>query len=383
MARILVTFDDKTIQRAVSAGTTGDYAARTSYTNSGWSRRIANTIARRHALRILAQWPMTALGVSCVVYQVDGVQDVEQLLDALAADEHVGSAQRMGEFRTLQTETNAAARRLPEGLESMQYSDPYLPLQTAFRTLHIDQWHTRASGRGIRIALIDSGVDTHHPDLEGQVKRSENLAPSEPGNALNDVHGTAVAGVLSAVAGNGIGIAGIAPDAEIFAFRACWPDGATAASARCNTFTLAMALNEAIRLRSHIINLSLSGPDDTILRLLIERALQQGIVVVAAVPERKEDGGFPANLPGVLAVTGNAGGDSEQIVAPGSDILTTVPRSGYEFMSGSSFATAHVAGLAALMLELHPRWSAADIRDAMLDPAGPMHGHPDDITAIQ
>ncbi|MEZ5595499.1 MAG: S8 family serine peptidase [Pseudomonadales bacterium] len=85
----------------------------------------------------------------------------------------------------------------------------------------------------------------------------------------------------------------------------------------------------------------------------------------------------------MLAVTGNAGGDSEQIVAPGSDILTTVPRSGYEFMSGSSFATAHVAGLAALMLELHPRWSAADIRDAMLDPAGPMHGHPDDITAIQ
>jgi subtilisin len=74
----------------------------------------------------------------------------------------------------------------------------------------------------INIAIIDTGVDLTHPDLQGQIKYTENLAPEPLDHNLAEIHGTAVAGILSAHPDNGIGIAGIAPDADIIALRACW-----------------------------------------------------------------------------------------------------------------------------------------------------------------
>jgi subtilisin family serine protease len=171
-----------------------------------------------------------------------------------------------------------------------------------------------------------------------------------------------VAGVISALLDNGIGIAGIAPDAEILAFRACWPDKPNSLAARCNSFTLALALNQAIRMDSQIINLSLSGPEDLLLKALVEKALEKGILVVAAVPGKQQEGGFPANIPGVIAVGQAADVSNPQMQAPGQDILTTVPHQAYDFMTGSSFAAPHVAGLSALLLQLHPDWHAADIK---------------------
>jgi len=107
---------------------------------------------------------------------------------------------------------------------------------------------------------------------------------------------------LSARPDNGTGIAGIAPDAEVYALRACWPDKPGSLAAHCNSFTLALALDQAIRLDSRIVNLSLSGPEDPLLRQLIEKALAKGIIVIAAVPGKDQIGGFPANIPGVIAV---------------------------------------------------------------------------------
>ena len=73
-------------------------------------------------------------------------------------------------------------------------------------------------------------------------------------------------------------------------------------------------------------------------------------------------GSFPANVPGVLAV--GRGGEAEKtsFIAPGQDILTTVPHESYDFMTGSSFASPHVAGLIALLLQLHPDWQASDLK---------------------
>jgi subtilisin family serine protease len=242
------------------------------------------------------------------------------------------------------------------------YSDPYLHLQTGFSAMHIADMHKVTTGRGVKIAVIDTGVDTQHPDLQGQIKYSENMAPEPNNHDLADIHGTAVAGVISALPDNGIGIAGIAPDAEILAFRACWPDKPNSLAARCNSFTLALALNQAIRMDSQIINLSLSGPEDLLLKALVEKALEKGILVVAAVPGKQQEGGFPANIPGVIAVGQAADVSNPQMQAPGQDILTTVPHQAYDFMTGSSFAAPHVAGLSALLLQLHPDWHAADIK---------------------
>ena len=113
---------------------------------------------------------------------------------------------------------------------------------------------------------------------------------------------------------------------------------------------------------SRIINLSLSGPEDPLLRQLVEKAVQQGITVVAAVPGKGQSGGFPANISGVISVGHGNDAAKPQLVAPGRDILTTVPKQSYDFMTGSSFATPHVAGIVALLLQIHPDWQAADIQ---------------------
>lgn len=357
--RILVTFVDQTMNRSVAGNALDSYRVRGTYDNSGWSERIALHLAEFYRLELVAQWPMTELGISCVVYEVPEALSVSDTIALLRQDRDVGSVQIMHSFQVL-------ADALPK---SVVHADPYLPLQAGFNALKIAEWHKKATGLGIRIALIDSGVDLDHPDLKGQIDYSENMAPEPEDHNLADLHGTAVAGVLSARANNGIGIAGIAPDADVMAFRACWPDQPRSLSARCNSFTLALALNQAIRMNSQIINLSLTGPEDPILEMLINKALSKGIIVIAALPAKDPDNAFPANIRGVLAVSqiGEAN-NANQIVAPGRDILTTVPHESYDFMSGSSFATPHVAGLVALLLQLHPDWRTDDIKQRLRHP---------------
>lgn len=349
--RILVTFVDRSIGRELSANPMDLYQSRGGYSNSDWSARRAEALASRYRLSLIAQWPVTALGVACIVYEVPGDQSLERVLAALARDGQVESAQPMGTFRVLGQ---------PSSDSGSDVSDPYLRLQTGYRNMKIAAAHRFATGKGVRIAVIDTGVDARHPDLAGQVSVSENLAPDPPpGGDTADVHGTAVAGVLAAHVGNGIGIAGVAPDARIHALRACWPEKPGVSAALCNSFTLALALNEAIRLETQVINMSLTGPEDPLVRKLIEKALEKGLIVIAAEPGAGRAGGFPANVPGVIAVRG-ADGALGQLAAPGTDVLTTVPRGAYEFMSGSSFAAPHVAGAIALLLELKPRLTSAE-----------------------
>ncbi|WFP49418.1 S8 family serine peptidase [Methylomonas sp. EFPC3] len=350
--RLLVTFVDRGINRVLAANVLDDYSSRSRYDNSDWSERQAYDMAARHHLEFVAQWPVTELGVSCVVYRLADSRTLEETIRSLQQDREVESVQPMHSYRVL-AETPPATQG---------YSDPYLHLQAGFQSLHIAELHKVATGRGTRIAVIDTGIDTEHPDLKGQIQYSENTAPTPGNRYAGEFHGTAVAGILSAHPDNGIGIAGIAPHAEILAFRACWPEAPGALAAHCNSFTLALALNQALRMGSNIINLSLSGPEDPLLQRLIGKALAQGTVVVAAAPGSEQSGGFPANMEGVIAVSPEQNGDPRLVGAPGRDILTTVPHQAYDFMSGSSFAAPHVAGVAALLLQLHPEWSAAEIK---------------------
>jgi len=350
--RLLVTFVDRTIDRELSANAQDGYRTRGEYGNSGWSKRLAVNLADRHHIHFIAQWPVTTLGVSCVVYEVPESLPIQQVMAELQHDQDVTSVQLMQQFRVMGENPKA----------SESYSDPYLKLQTGFQSLRIAELHKIATGRGVKIAVIDTGVDLEHPDLLGQIQYSEDFAPEPPAQGFADVHGTAVTGILSARPDNGVGIAGIAPDAEIMALRACWPDQPGSLAARCNSFTLALALNTAIRLDSQIINLSLSGPEDPLLLLLIEKALQKGITIIAAVPGKDQTGGFPANIPGVIAVGNGFASNHAQIVAPDRDILTTIPQQGYDFMNGSSFATPHVVGIAALLLQINPDLKGADIK---------------------
>ena len=318
------------------------------YTDDGTRaarRRIARDLAAAYGLRVVDDWPMPAIGIDCFVMEdakAGSGGPLDRLLAALEHDPRVAWAQPIQEYHGLAD------------------ADPLLPVQPATRLWQLATLHHASTGRGVTVAVIDSGVDADHPDLAGQVKLRRNFVDTVPDGA--EAHGTAVAGIIAARAGNGLGIAGIAPDAQLLALRACWePAGSTA---RCNTFTLGKAINFALMNDARVINMSLGGPPDRLLQALLDAALARGVALVGAADPALPDGGFPASHPGVIAVAS----DTQRVAppgslrAPGTDVPTSLPGARWGMVSGSSYAAAHVAGLAALVLELRPGTAPARLR---------------------
>jgi hypothetical protein len=317
-------------------------------------RRIAAKLAREHGLKLDSDWPMPVVGLHCFVMDVPGNASPDRIAEILAQDPRVEWAQPVRLFH------------------AMGRADPLSSLQPGTALWHLSEIHQAATGRNVRVAIVDSGIEAEHPDLAGQVEFKENLVDGSPYAA--ETHGTAVAGIIAALAGNGIGIAGIAPDARLLAMRACWEESRDVTT--CNSFTLGKALHSAIMHGAQVINLSLTGPSDRLLRRLLDAALARGIKLVGAVDPHSKDGGFPASHPGVLAVADEesaavAAGGMHMVIAPGRDIPTTVPGARWNFVSGPSFAAAHVSGLVALITELQPALAPALIQKAMgADPDG-------------
>ena len=353
---LLVTFQDRGINRVAVGPRSSQYAPRGGYDSTTWANRIATRIATDYKLEMVAQWPVTELGVHCVVYYVPADQLIEERKRALSRDHRVELVQRMGVFRTLGTAGG----------------DPYYPLQHNMHALHIEQLHQRSTGQGIRIAIIDTGIDLGHPDLEGQFLGNNNFVTDISPSFETDRHGTAVAGIIGAKTGNGAGIVGIATDAKMYAYKACWQTTQDGMDAVCNSFTLALAINSAIRKDVQIINLSLTGPADPLLEALLKRAIERGIIVVAADDSTSEtESGFPASMPQVIAVRNSAsvspGSElrANVITMPGTEVLTTMPPDAYDFLSGCSFSAASVSGLVALALQLQPALTSMEIISAL------------------
>jgi hypothetical protein len=309
-------------------------------------RRIAQALAQEHGLRVIDSWPMPVIGVDCFVMERADAAAPGPLLEALGRDPRVAWVQPVHAFHGRQTSTPAAPPTTA--------GDPLFPIQPAATAWHLAQLHRVSTGRGVRVAVVDSGVDASHPDLAGQVELQENFVDTGPVPA--EVHGTAVAGVLAARAGNGVGIAGIAPGARLMALRACWQ--APNQGARCSSFTLGKALNFAIQHGARVINLSLVGPADRLLQTLLDAANAQGAAVVGAADPGQQDGGFPASSPVVLAIGAQSPARAPvragALLAPGTDIPTCLPGARWGLVSGASYATAHVSGLVALLAQLQP-----------------------------
>jgi subtilisin family serine protease len=237
--------------------------------------------------------------------------------------------------------------------EAAAPNDPLYKLQPAAKAWRLADLHRIATGRNVKVAVVDSRVDTHHPDLAGQILLSRDFLPEHPGEA--ESHGTAVAGIIAASADNQLGVAGVAPKARLMALRACWQLPAAGSETVCDTLSLARALSFAIENNAQVINLSLSGPPALLLERLVDVAKARGTLIVGAVDPRVAQGGFPASYAGVIAVTsdGSAVGRGEY-QAPGRDIPTTQPHAKFSLVNGSSFAAAHVTGLLALVREKDP-----------------------------
>ncbi|WP_234030503.1 S8 family serine peptidase [Undibacterium sp. 14-3-2] len=309
-------------------------------------KRIAAELAQEYQLELIEGWAMPVLNVDCYRMRLPPEKAAAPVLDALLHDRRVEWAQ------------------LIQGFVAQAANDPLYRMQPAAAPWHLDEVHKVATGRKVRVAVVDSGVESRHPDLSGQVAVEENFVDEQ--QRVPELHGTAIAGVIVARAGNGIGIEGIAPDARLMALRACWQAGT---ATRCNSFTLAKALNYAVSNGAQIINLSLSGPPDRLLQQLVEVAQARGIRVVGAVDPARADGGFPANMPGVFAVASDGGASRyglHPLLAPGRDIPTTMPGGRWGMVTGSSYAAAHVTGMLALLEELRPQVPAARLHDAIV-----------------
>ena len=315
----------------------------------GARQRVADELAARFKLRIVGSWPMPLLGVDCFVMEAPESATIGGLVDQMSQDARVESVQTMNLFHTLSRD------------------DPLYPLQPTRNLWHLDELHQIATGKNVRVAAIDTGVELDHPDLRDRVVIARNFVDSR--NAVAETHGTAVAGIIAAGADNGVGIVGVAPDAALLALRACWEMPADEHSAVCSSFTLAKALQFALDRDANVINLSLAGPRDQLLGRLLDLAKARRVVVVAAADPHLADGGFPASFPGVLAVAADDAQDSSAgtLLAPGRHIPTTLPGHRWGLVGGSSFAAAQVSGLVALLFDIAPNQKPQQIRDS-LDP---------------
>jgi hypothetical protein len=311
-------------------------------------RRISQGLASQYELEIVNGWPMPVLGVDCYVMKARDGTSLERLVQRLGVDPRVESVQFMNLFHVL------------------AHNDPLFPLQPSARSWHLDDVHKVATGKRVRVALIDTGVETDHPDLTGRVAVARNLVDGRTDVA--EMHGTAVAGIIGARADDGVGIAGIAPDSGLIALRACWHQEGRGAAAVCSSFTLAKALQFALDEKVEIINLSIGGPTDRLLERLLDAATSRGIIVVSAIDAAAGKVAFPASHRGVLAVAEVDGHDasSDVLLAPGRDVPTPIPGKKWGFVSGSSFAAAHVTGLVALLRELDPDVQPQQVREALV-----------------
>ncbi|TLZ22738.1 MAG: serine protease [Gammaproteobacteria bacterium] len=337
--RIVVAFANEPHTTPAPAGTTGSHYAGDGYRVAQSAQQQARRVAAAYALRPVASWPIKALSMHCVVYEITDGRPVSEVLAALSKDSRVVLAQPLQEFHTL---SDPPAARPP-------YNDPLYDLQTNLLTLGIARAHERAQGAGVRVALIDTGVDARHPDLTGRIVRTHSFLTTRTPAASFLRHGTAMAGLIAAVANNHVGIVGIAPQAQLEVFEACWqlrPDDDAAA---CNTFTLAQALAAALASGAPLINLSLAGPADPLLSALVQSGLKHGVTFVGAAGAADE--GFPTAIPGVIGASG-----SEQALpagaftVPAEHVLTLRPGAQYDFESGTSVAAAELTGVIALLM---------------------------------
>ena len=366
---VVVTVRNQPVSLLMRSGSAArDYSTDEEYGPSPRARAEVRKLAQQYELREINAWPIQVLAVHCVVFAAPKNSDLEALMARLRQDERVESAQALQSFATLGNGVNASHAR---------DSEPYAHLQANLAPMDVMQAHRVTRGDGVRIAVIDTGVDISHPDLKGRIVEQRDFATAAPaaiaasgGQTLPpERHGTAVAGIIAARDDNRLGIIGVAPAARILALRACWPMHASDARAVCNTFTLAQALSAAIDLRADVVNLSLSGPSDPLLSRLVAAGIERGIVYVGAA-NADAPPGFPASVPGMIRVasTGHEAAvvDSSQALrAPGDEILTLTPAGGYDFYSGSSVAAASVSGGAALLLARRPKLTSAAVGAAM------------------
>ncbi|SDR47471.1 Serine protease, subtilisin family [Rhizobiales bacterium GAS113] len=229
------------------------------------------------------------------------------------------------------------------------------PLQYTIAALHLPEAHRLATGKGVRIAIIDSGVDAESAEINGRIVASFDAIG---GAFAAHSHGTAIAGAILAHSK----LVGIAPDAQVIAIRAFTGEGKLA-GAEGTSFHILEGLDFAAAQNARIVNMSFAGPHDALLARALEALRAKGVAEIAAAGNGGAGSAplYPGAEPGVIAVTATDAhgqifdmanrGTYIAIAAPGVDILVPAPGDAVQIATGTSIAAAHVSGIAALALE--------------------------------
>jgi len=208
-------------------------------------------------------------------------------------------------------------------------------------------------GQGVKVCVVDTGIDPCHPDLIGQVIFGEDNTGT--GSWVDDhSHGTHVSGTIAALK-NGIGVIGVAPGAKLLAEKVLDRDGSGYSS------WVANGILGCVRQNAEIISMSLGSKDSaTVIQDAVNIALAKGIKVIAAAGNDNGPVGYPAAYPGVIAVSAidsehkkasfSSYGPEIKYAAPGVNVRSSVLNGEYADYNGTSMATPHVSGVMALVL---------------------------------
>jgi subtilisin family serine protease len=313
-------------------------------------------IAQQFNLTILDRAPLTLVDARLVRLRIPDTRTVPAVVAAVQADPRVALAQPNYLY---------FYQRDPAGVQPAVASGG---MQYALVKLGVGDAHRLAQGRGVKIAVIDSGVDRAHPDLAGaDITEFDAAGGPRVAAADADPHGTGITGILAA---RGT-VRGLAPGSQVFSAR-IFSGRAGAVSA--NTFALMKGLDWSVAQGARLLNLSIAGPRDPLVERAVATFPQRGLIAIAAAGNNGPSAppAYPAAYPEVIAVTATDEQDRlyekanrgpyVALAAPGVDVLVPAVGAAHHFQSGTSFAAAHVTGIVALMLEMQPALTPEVVR---------------------
>src|SRR5579863_2850396 len=315
-----------------------------------------DALARRHGLRRIGSQSFELIGATIGLFRITGGKTVQAASLEFAGDGSIRSVQP--NFRYILQDQNA-------GLSGGD------PAQYALSKLRLPQAHTLADGANVTIAVIDSGIDLKHPEFAGVTITPFDALDGKDGP---HAHGTGVAGAII----SHVRLMGSAPAAHILAIRAFGTSGKAPES---TSFVILRGPDLAAAHGARIVNMSFAGPKDAIVGRGLAALAARNIVMVAAAGNAgpKSPPLYPAADPSVMAVSATDAqdrlfaasnrGSYIALAAPGVDLFLPAPDDKYQITSGTSFSSAYISGLAALVLQRNPALKPDEVRAILMKTA--------------